>query len=343
MYHSHFRGTHYEIGFRWGSLLLRHKNIILNHIPFQITQERIDFALSCIPIYKKYFPEILDEIQGIANGQACSVQMLQAVLFSMYAMPPSCNCSCFAVINDNRAILGRNSDFLTDLEKLNLNVIYKFTSDAYSFTGNTTAFVEMEDGVNEHGLAVGLTSVYPYGRAAGFNAGLLLRYFLERCRNIQDVIACLKYLPISSAQTFTLADMTGNIAVIECNTERTEIISSLNQKIGFVCASNRFHHPAMQICNNEKIDDWFAERRYQTMLSALSSQAAVKDAEFSKKLLSGCYGFLCQYDRAAGKDTVWSVVYDLQQGAIYRSEGNPRRVKYKEDRRFQYKTRPSAS
>ena len=200
MYHSHFRGTHYEIGFRWGSLLLRHKNIILNHIPFQITQERIDFALSCIPIYKKYFPEILDEIQGIADGQACSVQMLQAVLFSMYAMPPSCNCSCFAVINDNRAILGRNSDFLTDLEKLNLNVIYKFTADAYSFTGNTTAFVEMEDGVNEHGLAVGLTSVYPYGRAAGFNAGLLLRYFLERCRNIQDVIACLKYLPISSAQ-----------------------------------------------------------------------------------------------------------------------------------------------
>lgn len=75
MYHSHFRGTHYEIGFRWGSLLLRHKNIILNHIPFQITQERIDFALSCIPIYKKYFPEILDEIQGIADGQACSVQL----------------------------------------------------------------------------------------------------------------------------------------------------------------------------------------------------------------------------------------------------------------------------
>ena len=203
--------------------------------------------------------------------------------------------------------------------------------------------LEMEDGVNEHGLAVGLTSVYPCGRAAGFNAGLLLRYFLERCRNIQDVIACLKYLPISSAQTFTLADMTGNIAVIECNTERTEIISSLNQKIGFVCASNRFHHPAMQICNNEKIDDWFAERRYQTMLSALSSQAAVKDAEFSKKLLSGCYGFLCQYDRAAGKDTVWSVVYDLQQSTIYRSEGNPRRVKYREDKRFQYKTRPSAS
>ena len=45
MYHAHFRGTHYEAGFRWGSLLLKHKNIILENIPFEITQERIDYAL----------------------------------------------------------------------------------------------------------------------------------------------------------------------------------------------------------------------------------------------------------------------------------------------------------
>lgn len=171
MYHSHFRGTHGEIGFRWGSLLLRHKSIILDNIPFEITQERIDFALSCIPIVQKYFPDILDEIQGIAEGQKCDVQLLQAILFSMYAMPPACHCSCFAIKNDHRIMLGRNSDFLTDMEKLNLNVIYRFDADSYSFTGNTTAIIEMEDGVNEHGLAVGSTSVYPCDRVAGFNAG----------------------------------------------------------------------------------------------------------------------------------------------------------------------------
>mgnify|MGYP000049065478 CR=1 FL=1 len=35
MYHAHFRGTHYEAGFRWGSLLLKHKNIILENIPLK--------------------------------------------------------------------------------------------------------------------------------------------------------------------------------------------------------------------------------------------------------------------------------------------------------------------
>ena len=83
MYHAHFRGTHYEAGFRWGSLLLKHKNIILENIPFEITQERIDYALSCLPIYEKYYHEIVEEIQGLADGQQCDVRILQAVLFSM--------------------------------------------------------------------------------------------------------------------------------------------------------------------------------------------------------------------------------------------------------------------
>jgi len=36
-----------------------------------------------------------------------------------------------------------------------MNCIYKL-NEVYSFNGNTTAFVQMEDGINEHGLAIGL-------------------------------------------------------------------------------------------------------------------------------------------------------------------------------------------
>lgn len=78
--------------------------------------------------------------------------MLQAVLFSMYAMPPACHCSCFAVADHETILFGRNSDFLTELEKYNLNVIYHIDADSYGFTGNTTAFLELEDGINEQGL-----------------------------------------------------------------------------------------------------------------------------------------------------------------------------------------------
>ena len=80
-------------------------------------------------------------------------------------------------------------------------------------------------------------------------------------------------------------------------------------------------------------DNWFAETRYQTMLRALSSQANDWTLSFAKRLLSGGYGFICQYDRSSGKDTVWSVVYDLGRRSIYRSEGNPARCGYRQDTR----------
>ena len=82
----------------------------------------------------------------------------------------------------------------------------------------------MEDGVNEYGLATGLTFVYPKIRKAGLNAGMLVRYFLEKCRTVEEVLEKIKNLPIASAQTITLADKTGAMAVIECNSEKVKII-----------------------------------------------------------------------------------------------------------------------
>lgn len=335
MYHVHFRGTHYEAGFWWGSSLFEHQNIILKHIPFEITRERMDYARSCLPVYEEYYPEITEEIQGIADGQLCDVRMLQAVLFSMYSMPPACSCSCFAITAGREILLGRNSDFLTEIEKLNMNVIYRLTDGAYSFQGNTTAFVEVEDGVNEHGLAAGLTSVYPLQRKAGVNAGLLLRYLLEKCKDVTEAVSCLRRLPIASAQTFTLADTSGKIALVECNLERVEVTASLSSHHPFVCATNKFHLTKMEEYNSAGLDDWFAEIRFQTLLSALQGNGNFSLAS-AKKLLSGEYGFLCQYDRNTGKDTVWSVIYDLNEHKIYRSEGNPRRRSFKEDSRFPF-------
>lgn len=349
MYHVHYKGTHYEAGFRWGSLLFRHQNIILENIPFEITPERMDYSRSCLPVYQKYYPEILEEIRGLADAQHCDTGILQAVLLSMYAIPPACCCSCFAVTDGNTILLGRNSDFLTDLEKLNMNAIYRLSDGAYAFTGNTTAFVEIEDGINEYGLAIGLTSVFPVVRKPGFNAGLLLRYLLEKCRTVPEAISCIEKLPIGSAQTLTLADSGGKIAVVECCAERTEISCT-----GFVCATNRFHLPQMEPYNLpdtaksdlsqmktksgnlSEIDDWFAQIRYETLQSALTDKASVPGLSFARGLLSGEYGFLCQYDRSTGKDTVWSVIYDPKHRRIYRCEKNPGRGKFTEDLRFKF-------
>lgn len=336
MIHLQLQGNHDQTGEQWGSLLRESGVKILDHIPFPITGERMEYAEACLPVYRQYYPALLEELQGLAAGQDCDVQLLQAALFSMYAIPPACHCSCFAVAEGDEILFGRNSDFLLVLEEHNTNVIVHRIDGACSFTGNTTSFLQMEDGVNQKGLAVGLTSVSPTKIKPGFNAGLLVRYLLETCGTVPEALEKLKTLPIGSAQTLTLADTKGDLAVVECNAERVEIAGPADPESPFVCATNAFHLPSMRSYNCTTEDDWFAERRYWTMTEALKRKNLRKDLSFAQGLLSDRYGFLCQYDRSTGKDTVWSVVYDLKRHAIYRSESNPCRSGYQEDMRFAF-------
>lgn len=332
MYHGRFKGTHYEVGYKWGKSLLKFGKK-LDYCPtFELTEDKYSFAKECEKEYKKYYPELLDEIQGISDGNEVPVETLHALLFSMYCFEFDNKCTCFAFKTDNEILFARNSDFLVNLEKLYANCIYNL-KDSYSFNANTTAFVQMEDGVNEHGLAVGLTFIYPKLRKPGFNAGMLIRYLLEKCKTTEEAITELYRLPIASAQTVTIADKYGEIAVVECNPENIVVIKPEEGEM-FVATANNFNSELMQQYRNTTIDDWGSARRYETAYNALRGNQELYSVEYAESILSGKYGFMCQYDRKKNADTVWSVVYDLKRKQVWRVEGNPSRKKFKEDVRM---------
>lgn len=332
MYHSRFKGTHYNAGYKYGSLLKNH-NMILDHCPtFTIDNKRVQFMKQCIPIYKEYYPEILEEIKGIADGNHADYEFLLTMLLSMYCYDVDNKCSCFAFSNKQNIIFGRNSDFLVSLEKLYTNVIYSL-NNTFAFNGNTTALVEIEDGVNEYGLAIGLTFIASHKINPGLNSGMLVRYLLEKCKTTHECIEQLKVLPIATAQTLTIADSLGEIVVIECNCEKKTIIDSNNSN---VYATNIFVSNDMKKYNIENFDNWRAIERYETMNNAFKNKPNYS-LEYAKDILSGKYGFICQYDRKTNADTVWSVIYDLKNKEIHRVEGNPSRKKYKTDNRFKFK------
>ena len=317
MYHARFKGSHYAAGFNWGSLL--HKNNIrLSDIHTQIiTDERRKFAKDCIPIYEEYYPEILKEIQGISDGQHDSFEELTTFLFSMYCFEFTNKCSCFAFKNDEELIFARNSDFLIELEKSNMNCIYKL-DNVYAFTGNTTAFVQMEDGINEYGLTIGLTFIYPKNCKAGFNAGILLRFLLEKCKTTEEAVKKIQTLPMASNHALTVCDRSGNMAVIECSPEKTSVHLSDN----FVVSTNNFYLKEMQSLRNPShIDDLRADERYENINYALKQNKHLFNIDYAKNILSGKHGFMCQFDRKNGVDTIWSVVYDVKNNKILRVEG----------------------
>lgn len=179
MNHLTLRGTHWEVGFQWGARLAERGLRLLDHVPFSLTAERRAFAAACRPAYARHFPAALEELAGLAAGQNCTREDLETVLFTIYALPPACGCSCLAVSNGNGVFFGRNSDFLTALEPYNTHAAYQFSDGAIPFAGNTTSFVQMEDAVNARGLAVGLTSVYTPRPRPGLNAGMVLRLLAD--------------------------------------------------------------------------------------------------------------------------------------------------------------------
>ena len=199
---------------------------------------------------------------------------------------------------------------------------YRLSGGVPPILGHTTAFVELEDGVNAHGLAAGLTAVCPTVSRPGLNAGLLLRLLLETCRSVEEAVTLVRSLPLASAQTLTLADASGRVALVECCPERTEVCFPPPER-PFVCAVNEFHLTAMQSFRRPVPDTWQSEERYQTMERTLDRGWKGLDARGARDLLAGRKGFLCQYDRGSGHGTVWSVVYDLSGRTLWRAEGDP--------------------
>lgn len=332
MYHGRFKNSHYEAGYRYGDLLYKHGKAIRENDTFIVTRERKEFADACLPVYKKYYPEVLDEIKGLADGQRSPHEDFYTFLLSMYCFEFSNRCTCFAFKDDEHIVFARNSDFLVKLEKLYMNCLYALDG-TYAFNGNTTAFIEMEDGINEYGLAAGLTFVYPVIKNAGLNSGILVRYILEKCKTTEEAIACIRALPIASQQTISVIDNTGAMAVIECNCRRIEIIRPTAGD-NFIAATNGFHSGKMKLYEKHGIDDWRSDERYEVARTALKENRRCFSTELAESILKGRFGFMCQYDRKTGADTVWSVVYDVKHKKIYRAEGNPGRKRFREDARF---------
>lgn len=187
-------------------------------------QARLDYARAAIPAYRRHFPEILDEIRGIAEGQRTEPARMEGFLLSMYSFAVGNHCSCVAYSDEDTVLFGRNSDFLTAVEPFCDSPMYRLEG-AYGFVGATTAWSEMEDGVNEHGLAARSDLYVSHQNCClGLTPGCWCRYVLERCRTVEEAIEAIRKLPVGSAQAITLADRSGAAAVVECNCESLEVI-----------------------------------------------------------------------------------------------------------------------
>jgi predicted choloylglycine hydrolase len=203
------RGTPYEVGYaqaRWfaetpkGRAFLRRKAIRFPQW-FDIRAEQKAFAA--------FAPAVWEEIAGIADGLA--IPMERAVLrFGNAGMrPPTGGCS--AVMTGG--IYGRNYDSKPRYYDAQFSLVH--AKGSYASIGASAIVTGRLDGMNQHGLAVGLHLVRTSPRRPGLHCVVIVRSILDQCATTAEAVALLRRIPHAMLYNYSLLDADGVAAVVE--------------------------------------------------------------------------------------------------------------------------------
>ena len=331
MYHIRLRGTHREIGGKLGRALLTSGKDFYSITALDEFQE--NFGSESQKILFSIFPEVREEIEGAAEAMQFPAARLASWLMTVGCCYDFRGCTAFAFRKGDKICYGRNSDLPPALKKVSCSALYQPADGGNAFLLNTSAVINGEEGINRYGLACAMTFVAPdTGRIQpGLNSMFIVRYLLEKAADVAEALHLLKSLPVASSCNILLADASGALAACECSCERL-LINNNNE---FVYITNEFlsdtMRPYASLCNSAFYSkERTATCRYAFGVPFENTENAVP---FAEDLLSGKYGFMCNYPKEGNFDTVWSSIFCPGEGVILRAEGNPSRTHFKEDKR----------
>ncbi|MGN1096561.1 MAG: C45 family autoproteolytic acyltransferase/hydrolase [Christensenellales bacterium] len=328
MYHPRLKGNHYEIGKRYGDLLYKAGEDLSSVI--KLNSKQVEFGKLCLPIYEKYMKDIMEEVRGLADGLRQKYDDVAYWLFNIYCNKEECGCSVFAVKGNDGVYFARNMDMFPEYKKTSESVLYR-VENKNTFLAHSTAMISLEDGINEYGLCIALTFLLSKKIKPGINGGFIVRKVLEECKTTKEAIELIKSLPRSSSHNMVIADKSGDMAVVECTSEDVNV--RYNEK--YLIATNHFISDNMVKYNNEEYNWYYTNDRYNTIDNSLRNNRDINFEE-CKNIISGKYGFVCQFAKNLHFDTIWSAVYRLDDLYNEICEGNPSKSKYTYDNRLEW-------
>ncbi|WP_426351267.1 C45 family autoproteolytic acyltransferase/hydrolase [Alloiococcus sp. CFN-8] len=329
MYKLNFTGDPYKAGYKYG-LLSYKRNIRIKDI-LDFSEEIYSLDKDVMAIYKEYYPEVLEEIKGISEGQKLSYKSLAGYILSSTPSSLGDKSFCFAMIDRNNIILGRNCNLETTSNEIHKSCFYNLHG-GYSFIGNTYSLVQMGDGINEWGLSVGLSPIASKASKPGLNGGMVVRYLLEKCRNTYEAVEMLKKLPIAYKIGLIIVDGAGDCILAEISGDKVSVRSTDNNS-PFLLSANIFNNQPMRKYRSRGAEALIMQNRYLELEKILkNSDGYVQDLPFN--FLLEAQDFMEDFVKDKSYKTLWSAIYDLKNFKIYRTEGKSIKNNYKQDFRF---------
>ncbi|WP_010097821.1 C45 family autoproteolytic acyltransferase/hydolase [Ornithinibacillus scapharcae] len=243
-------------------------------------------------VIKRYSTGLLDEIKGVATGLNMDMETAIKMYSGYHLTFPSMGCTAFA---DSYYV--RNYDFSPEL--YDARVIFSKPTVGFASVGFGQQVVGRLDGMNEHGLVIGLHLVNQNHAQKGIIGTSIVRLVLERCRNTEEAIQLIADIPHSHCYNFSLLDREGHSCVIEATP-----VEQVVMKESEVMCTNHFETVRLTAYNRNDIG---GSRQRKAHLQSFLSQSYTPEEAFKKFNHENSPLFYKNYHQYFG--TLYTVVY----------------------------------
>jgi len=247
MYELLLSGSYYDIGLKIGKMLKKEKD---NGFPPKFSNEDIEKGKDYEKEVRKYAPELLEELQGIADGSGIDYNVLVAFELSPYRNQPSCLVMAISGEHTKSGlpVFARNHEWVEEDSKA-LTLCYTKPKRKINSLGFTFYWMLLSrfGGINEAGLAISSASASFVNSGPGVMLNITTRWILDNCRTTEEAVAFLEKIPKVWGIAYLIMDR-NTIAKVEAHREKTKVTYTE----GFEFVTLRFDSPEMVPYNEEE-------------------------------------------------------------------------------------------
>jgi isopenicillin-N N-acyltransferase-like protein len=277
------------------------------------------------------YPDLVEEIAGIAEGAGQEVEMMLAVNARTELLGGEAECSMVGVLPERTGgptLLAQNWDWHPPLA--GACVLWEVIGpDGRWFTTVTEAGMLAKVGLNDRGLGVCLNRLRSSidGGVDGVPVHVLLRLLLERCDDLPQASRLLNDARASASSCISVAD--GGQASMRAFEVSPRGVAEVLPEAGVLLHTNHFLHPvdgAVDL-NRGELPDTVA--RLDELEESVRRGPARVDADAVKRALSSHRGGSCGVCRhpapgaANETETIFAILLSLDDREMEVSDGAP--------------------
>jgi predicted choloylglycine hydrolase len=284
------RGSSYDVGKQVADGFLR----TTRGRAYARRKERRPFAFSlrnAEAALKAWAPNIWEELHGLADGLKIPLERAVAEYSNGRLRYPPRGCS--AVMS--AGLYGRNYDY--DVRRYDRLLIAIRPKGVHASIGFSDRFTGRVDGMNEHGLCVGLHQVSEAAARPGLVCILIVRVVLDQCATTREAVALLRRIPHGLSFNYSLMDAGGHGAVVEASPAAVVV-----REGGQLGCSNHFLAPTQQAFNRRNPGSY----RHLPVLEKFSRERLPADRLF--RALNDSLSAVFDHRYTTGSGTLHTIV-----------------------------------